>query len=83
MKNLITKLILLFALHISSQPKVSFTFDDGSLSNKANYTFNQWNGMLLEKLKAAHVSAMFFVTGKHKMGPQGKKLLNGWNANGH
>lgn len=76
-------LILLISLSSVSQSKISFTFDDGSLSNKANYTFDQWNDMLLNKLKDAHVEAMFFIKGKGKTGDKGKQLLNSWNDNGH
>ena len=78
----ITIIIFLITLQVSSQ-SVSFTFDDGAIGNRPNYTFNEWNGMLLKKLKDANIEAMFFVTGKDKTGAKGKKLLESWNNDGH
>jgi peptidoglycan/xylan/chitin deacetylase (PgdA/CDA1 family) len=73
----------LITIQTFSQSKISFTFDDGSLGNRPNYTFKEWNGMLLKKLKDANVEAMFFVTGNDKTGTRGKKLFESWNNNGH
>ncbi len=83
MKNLIIIIILLTSLNCISQSIISFTFDDGSLSNRPNNTFEQWNGMILKKLNDAHVEAMFFVQGKGKSGNKGKQLLKSWNDSGH
>lgn len=83
MKQIFLIVTILITLSSFSQSKISFTFDDGALDNKPNYTFNEWNGMLLKKLKDAHIEAMFFVTGKDKTGAKGKKLLKSWNDNGH
>jgi len=83
MKYLITVLILLISLQVFGQSKVSFTFDDGALGDRPNYTFEEWNGMLLKKLKEANIEAMFFVTGNYKTGAKGKKLLQSWNNDGH
>ncbi len=83
MKQFIITLILLITIQTFSQSKISFTFDDGSLGNRPNYTFKEWNGMLLKKLKDANVEAMFFVTGNDKTGTRGKKLFESWNNNGH
>ncbi len=83
MKQIITIIIIFLTIQISSQSKVSFTFDDGSTGNRPNYTFDEWNSMLLKKLKDANIEAMFFVTGKDKTGLKGKKLLESWNNNGH
>ncbi len=83
MKYILVTLVFLISLLTYSQPKLSFTFDDGSLGNRPNYSFDEWNGMLLKKLKDAHIEAMFFVTGKDKTGPKGKKLLDSWNNDGH
>lgn len=82
MKQLITTILFLSTLQVSSQ-SVSFTFDDGALGNRPNYTFDEWNGMLLKKLKNANIEAMFFVTGNDKTGAKGKKLLESWNNDGH
>jgi peptidoglycan/xylan/chitin deacetylase (PgdA/CDA1 family) len=83
MKQPITTLILLITIQIFSQSKVSFTFDDGALGNRPNYTFDEWNGMLLKKLKDANIEAMLFVTGNDKTGTKGEKLLKSWNNDGH
>ena len=83
MKQIITTLILLVTIQVFSQSKVSFTFDDGALGNRPNYTFDEWNGMLLRKLKDANIEAMFFVTGNDKTGAKGKRLLESWNNDGH
>lgn len=83
MKQFSTLLIILIAMPVFSQSKISFTFDDGALGNRPNYTFNEWNGMLLKKLKDANIEAMFFVKGNDKTGTKGKKLLKSWNDNGH
>jgi len=82
MKKFITTILFLVTLQVSSQ-SVSFTFDDGALGNRPNYTFKEWNGMLLKKLKDADIEAMIFVTGKDKTGTKGKKLLESWNNDGH
>ncbi len=83
MKQVITVIIFLVTQQNFCQSKVSFTFDDGALGNRPNYTFDQWNEMLLKKLKDANIEAMFFVTGNDKTGIKGKKLLESWNNNGH
>lgn len=82
MKYFIITFLLLISFNSFSQA-VSFTFDDGSLSDKPNYSFEQWNGMLLKKLKDAKVEAMFFVKGNDKTSDKGKQLLNSWNDHGH
>ncbi len=83
MKQFITTIIFLMTIQAFSQSKVSFTFDDGALGDRPNYIFDEWNGMLLEKLKDAHIEAMLFVKGNDKTGVKGKKLLESWNDNGH
>ncbi|WP_299430835.1 polysaccharide deacetylase family protein [uncultured Maribacter sp.] len=82
MKKIIT-LLLLIPLSSFSQSKISFTFDDGSLRDKPNHTLDQWNSMLLQKLRDARVEAMFFVSGEGKTGYKGKQLLKSWNNDGH
>lgn len=85
--NTIRRLILLVIALISTitiaQPKVSFTFDDGTLAHRPGYQFEEWNGMLLDKLDKAGVSAMLFVAGNRKDSERGKHLLSTWNENGH
>ena len=83
MKQIITALFFLISTQVFCQSKVSFTFDDGSIGDRPNYTFDEWNGMLLKKLYDANIEAMFFVTGKDKSNTKGKKLLKSWNDEGH
>ncbi|WP_339626906.1 polysaccharide deacetylase family protein [uncultured Maribacter sp.] len=83
MKQLITTIAFLITIHVFRQSKVSFTFDDGVIGDRPNYTFEEWNGMLLKKLNDANIEAMVFVTGNDKKGKKGKKLLESWNDNGH
>tara|TARA_R110001606_G_scaffold103163_6_gene225884 strand:+ start:12182 stop:12394 length:213 start_codon:yes stop_codon:yes gene_type:complete len=68
MKQLITTIVFLITIQVFSQSKVSITFDDGAIGDRPNYTFEEWNGMLLKKLKDAKIEAMLFVTGNDKTG---------------
>ncbi len=83
MKQIATILIFLILTPTFCQSKISFTFDDGSIGNRPNYTFETWNEMLLKKLENAQVEAMFFVTGKNIPGSKGKYLLKSWDEKGH
>ncbi len=67
----------------TSKPKVSFTFDDGITTDIATYKFEDWNGMILNTLAEAEVSATFFVTGSNKLDSKGKYLLESWSSKGH
>ena len=82
MKYFFTAFFSLISIHISAQ-MISFTFDDGSVKDQPNYTFEEWNTMLLDKLEKADIEAMFFINGKNKINEKGKKLLQSWNARGH
>lgn len=68
---------------VTAQPKIGFTFDDGTLAHRPGYQFEEWNAMLLDKLKKADVAAMLFVAGKRKDTERGQHLLSTWNDNGH
>ncbi|MET2984292.1 polysaccharide deacetylase family protein [Aureibaculum conchae] len=83
MKNKILFLLFLTTITLSAQPKVSFTFDDGSTANRPGYPFEQWNKMLLDNLDDADLKAVFFVTGRNKTNEKGKFLLKSWNDKGH
>lgn len=65
------------------QPKLSFTFDDGSTSNYTGYQSHEWNAMILNHLDSAQVKAVFFVTGNNKTDSAGKALLKTWDERGH
>lgn len=78
--------LFLLTLHFTfagAQPKISFTFDDGSTSDRAGYSLEEWNTMILDKLDAAEVKAIFFVLGKGKTDSKGKYLLKSWDERGH
>lgn len=67
----------------TTQPTVSFTFDDGITSDIANFKFEEWNDMLLSHLEDENLKAVFFVTGKNKIDEKGQFLLKSWNDKGH
>ncbi len=68
---------------VESQPTISFTFDDGITYGILNYSFKDWNQMILESLEDENLSAVFFVTGVNKLDEKGKFLLDSWNDAGH
>ncbi len=76
-------LTILFIVSIHGQPKLSFTFDDGSTADMPGYQFKQWNQLLLDKLEENKVKSVFFVSGRGKNDNKGKYLLQSWNDNGH
>lgn len=83
MKHLFAFLLALSALMANAQPKISFTFDDGVLSDRPGYTLEEWNSLLLGHLDEAGIKAIFFVTGYDKDSEKGTYLLNSWNDKGH
>ncbi len=83
MKYIIITLALLFSLITVAQPTVSLTFDDGSISNRGGYEFEEWNNMILSSLERANIKAAFFVTTDDKTTDKGKYLLETWNNKGH
>ncbi|RXG14646.1 polysaccharide deacetylase [Leeuwenhoekiella aestuarii] len=83
MKCIILTLIFFTASISVAQPTVSFTFDDGSLSKRANYEFEEWNDMILSALDDAQIKAIIFVKTEGKSTDKGKHLLETWNDKGH
>lgn len=83
MKYIIFVLALVTSLNAFGQPTISFTFDDGSMSNRANYEFEEWNNMILSALDAAEIKAVFFVKTDDKATDKGRYLLYTWNSKGH
>ena len=78
-------LILLLAspLLAMTQPTISFTFDDGALSNRGGYEFEIWNQMILDALAEAEIKAAFFVKTSKMDSKKGRYLLASWNDKGH
>ena len=66
-----------------SRPTISFTFDDGSTSNKGSYKFEEWNNLILNHLDDENIKAVFFVKGNGVLNKKGKYLLDSWNERGH
>lgn len=83
MKYIIFALILSTSLTSVAQPTISFTFDDGSTSNRANYEFEEWNNMILNALDEAKIKSVFFVKTDDKSTEKGKYLIESWNNKGH
>lgn len=67
----------------SEKPKISFTFDDGSIDDMPNYNLEEWNQMLLANLKKHNLKAILFSAGKNKLTDKGRYILSTWNDAGH
>ena len=65
------------------KPKIAFTFDDGSVSDMANYALEEWNQQLLNNLNKHHLKSILFSAGKNKISDKGKYILTSWNEAGH
>ena len=78
-----TIIFLLMALPLLGQPKISFSFDDGSLDDKPGYTNEQWNKLLLKKLANEGIEVLFFVNGRKKESTKGRELIESWGKKGH
>lgn len=84
-------LTLVFAANIFCQtsnlnlqkPKISFTFDDGSVNDMPNYKLEEWNELLLTALNKHNLKAVLFVTGKNLPGDKGSYVISSWNNAGH
>ena len=83
MRNKLIAIVVLISLCANAQPKISFSFDDGTLGSKPGYSLQQWNSLLLNKMDAAGVKAIFFVAGKGKESEKGRYLLESWDDRGH
>ncbi len=83
MKFLIPLLIIFTTINGFARQSISFTFDDGSISDQSKYSLEEWNSMILDALKSAEVEAAFFVTTQGKQTEKGKYLLNSWDEAGH
>ena len=83
MRNKLIAFAVLISLCANGQPKMSFSFDDGTLGSKPGYSLQQWNSLLLNKMDVAGVKAIFFVAGKGKDSEKGRYLLESWDDGGH
>src|ERR1700741_4900307 len=81
-------ILFLFTLSVSfaqtkEQPKICFTFDDGSTNDILTYKQQDWNALILKHLKAENLQAVLFASGKGLTGSKGKSLLESWDKAGH
>jgi len=83
MKYTVLALVFIAPLILVAQPTISFTFDDGVMSNRAKYQFEEWNEMILSALDDAKIKAVFFVKTQGKSTDKGRYLLETWNNIGH
>ncbi|MBD0255809.1 MAG: polysaccharide deacetylase family protein [Cytophagales bacterium] len=67
----------------AEKPKICLTFDDGNPQDMPGYTWQEWNALLLQHLRAGKVNAIFFAHGKALDNPQGKQILRQWSQAGH
>ncbi|HMS64365.1 MAG TPA: polysaccharide deacetylase family protein [Ignavibacteria bacterium] len=67
----------------TDKPKISFTFDDGSVDDMPGYKLEEWNQMLLDNLQKFELSSILFSMGKNKESERGKYILSSWNDVGH
>ncbi len=84
--KLITLTAIFLLLKISdglSQPKISFTFDDGDTSELAGYTSEAWDQMILNHLKNNNITAAFFVKGNKLDNDKGRQIIQAWNDAGN
>lgn len=65
------------------KPKISFTFDDGSINDMPGDKLEEWNQMLLDNLKKQNLKSILFSTGRNKTNDKGKYVLSSWNNAGH
>ncbi len=75
--------LLITSISIYGQPSISFTFDDGTMQDRGEFKFEDWNNMLLNSLDDANIKAVFFVKTQNKSSKEGQYLINSWNNKGH
>lgn len=67
----------------NEKPTISFSFDDGDTSDFPNYSNEEWNLMLLNKLAEKQVKSVLFVKGKNLDNKRGKEIISSWNESDH
>lgn len=70
-------------IFLNDKPKISFTFDDGSVEDMPGYKLEEWNQMLLDNLSQFELKSIFFSMGKNKESEKGRYILTSWNDAGH
>ncbi len=75
--------ILAFTNAEIDKPKISFTFDDGSINDFGGYKLQDWNENLLNHLKKHNLKTVLFSAGANKSNDKGQYVLSSWNKAGH
>ncbi len=65
------------------KPKISFSFDDGSVKDFPAYDIEIWNQMLLDNLKKHDVKAVLFIKGSGLHNAKGADVIQSWDSLGH
>ena len=65
------------------KPKISFTFDDGSIKDMPNHGLTDWNQRILDTLEKHKIKAVLFAAGSRLQGEKGRYVLSSWNNAGH
>jgi len=67
----------------NEKPRVSMSFDDGSIRDYPGYSGNYWNELLLENLKSNNLKAILYVKGVALDNNKGKQIIKSWDSAGH
>ncbi len=65
------------------KPKISFSFDDGSVKDFPAYDLEIWNQMLLDNLKRHDVKAVLFIKGSGLDNAKGAEVIRSWYSLGY
>ena len=65
------------------KPKISFSFDDGSIRDFPNHKNSDWNQQLLKNLKKNELKAILYVKGSGLDNKKGEAIIKSWNESGH
>ncbi|MDQ3021845.1 MAG: polysaccharide deacetylase family protein [Bacteroidota bacterium] len=79
----LTSILILTSCICLSQPKISFTFDDGDTNEIAGYPSEKWNQMILDNLKDNNITSAFFIRGNGFDNEKGRQIIQAWNDAGH
>ena len=58
--------------------RVAISFDDGSTRDMPGYSWEEWNGMILDHLEKHGVRSLFFAAGRQLNSAKGKYVLESW-----
>ena len=67
---------------VEGKKRIAISFDDGSTRDMPGYSWEEWNGMILEHLHKHEVRAILFATGGPLNSTKGQFLLESWKEAG-